>query len=266
MTDRGIEWLKSRLGEIQKQTDEYRTPNAYRDQEFARAYADSGCTQREIAEAHGCKRRVVGYRLIFGRFLEWCGTTGATLPLRTLTERRFRECWSETTGTGEEPRFAQVVPLLVDPWRTPDVAAKIAATYKKGQWFTAEEFSESEGIRLRTVKATLARMRSGKNGSCAIVDRLYKDTRQYAIGERLPVERKISLVRFSELVADLEDAVSGVESVVVGKTWVSTGPQLIECELAVLKKRLRKARQLIRDISRTAPGDVRSGQRGFSIL
>jgi hypothetical protein len=108
MTDRGIEWLKSRLGEIQKQTDEYRTKDAFRDQEFAKAYHESGCTQQEIGEAFGCKRRIVGYRLAFGRFLEWCGTTCATLPLRTLTEGRFRECWSETTGYGEEPRFRNV--------------------------------------------------------------------------------------------------------------------------------------------------------------
>jgi hypothetical protein len=88
-----------------------REAGALRDQALARLFHVSGWTQEELAKKEGVARRIVGYRLLFGRFLE-VGTTGAN-P-RNLTERRFRSYWERTDKTekNERIRFAEVARLM----------------------------------------------------------------------------------------------------------------------------------------------------------
>lgn len=272
--NRGKRWLQTRLPEIQKDTDEYRSKNAFRDQEFAKAYEESGCTQREIAEVHGCSQSTVNWRVRFGRFLRFLITSVIKVPLRTLTEGSFRRAWSETSrNAGEEPRFEQAVEILADPQKPNDVADRISSTYRKGQWFTPEEFHEASGIRLRTVKQTLRDMVIGKTGLCVLDTKLIgknvnTEIRQYRIRERIKQKQQVYLSEFVGLVADLERELKNVLGVVVGKSWVSTGPAVIESELSLMRKRLREARAFIKEKEnspRTAPGDARHGQRGIAL-
>ncbi len=145
------QWLKERLEKIKEALKTRSSDDAYRDQEFAKAYQESGLSQEEIAKVHGCSRVTICCRLRFGSFLEWLVTSGNTLPLKRLTERRFRRYWEQTSGLGEEPRFKRVLESLLNPWRPNDVARRIVESVRKGrggQWFTPEEMAEQHGIPL----------------------------------------------------------------------------------------------------------------------
>ncbi len=86
--------------------------SAYRDQEMARLFNESGWTQERIAEKVGKSRSWVTLRLTLGRFLSLV-TTGHQnqKPPGNLTERRFRSLYRQTKGS-ESARFQAVADML----------------------------------------------------------------------------------------------------------------------------------------------------------
>src|SRR5262245_10765316 len=72
--------------------------DAYRDQEVARLFVESGWTQASIARRMGRAQSLVAQRLLFGRFLAWFAIItdrdNSFSPPKPLTEWRFRDNWS----------------------------------------------------------------------------------------------------------------------------------------------------------------------------
>jgi transcriptional regulator with XRE-family HTH domain len=87
---------------------DYQAPN---DQAVAQLFADSGWTQKEIADHLGLSQPYVSQLLIFGRFIKF---TAAAIKLMTLAEWKFRKAWEKTTSQPTEVKRFQMVERLLD--------------------------------------------------------------------------------------------------------------------------------------------------------
>jgi hypothetical protein len=113
------------------------------EQELARLAARSGWTQEELAGKLGKSARWIGYRLAFGRFLEFSTNVLKTeIPLFSLSEGRFRDLFAKTDQTQTEAgRFQDVLDQLAASIgvRSPSrdlksIRTDIIAKFADGKW------------------------------------------------------------------------------------------------------------------------------------
>ena len=196
---------------------------AYRDQELAKLFYDSGWTQQELADKEGKSKKWVDFRTRFGRFINWAniakGTTGTfrqVLPTN-FTERSFRALWEQTSGTKEDARFRKVLNMIKEgeSYYTPreKTRIKIVDACSDGELRSIEEITKEAGV--TTVEQTQGAIgRLLQAGLCVKVD-----TGQ---GSRYAIRKG------------------------EGRSSIDT---------AVLKHAIKRAQALIRSIIKSATGD-----------
>lgn len=119
---------------------------------MARLFGECGWTQEKIAARMGKRQDWVSRRLLYGRFLK---NMSADIFPSNLTERRFRDYWSRTTGK-EAERFAQVLRTLET-----GIPTGIAACHEK-PGVRAAVMSESDfDQKLRHIEDQYAARRAG---------------------------------------------------------------------------------------------------------
>ena len=128
---------------------------AYRDQEMAKLFIDSGWTQQQIAErvsrvtGKPIQQQYVSYRINFGLFLEFTTTGGKAEIATNLTERRFRDLYRRSEGK-QETRFAQVlhslehsIPQSIDAMRNkPGLRNAVIERLSDRQWYTVKQLAQ----------------------------------------------------------------------------------------------------------------------------
>jgi|SRR5215475_1435956 len=122
---------------------------AKRDQALAELFHRSGWTQERLAQKEGKAQSWVAQRLRFGRFLNFITTVinEDVLP-RNLTERRFRQFWSEQEkhGGNDRQRFQATLDAIRSSAITPsnagvnnNIAKRIIEAYADGKWHDEEK-------------------------------------------------------------------------------------------------------------------------------
>ena len=212
---------------------------AYRDQEIARLFIESGWTQDRIAKRMGRSQSWVGYRLVFGRFLQFTTTGGIfKKPPKNLTERRFRSYFEQTDKTAKEQhRFAAVLKLMEEAFelhapRTPSrVGHDIRREFANGKWIKPETMAEKLDAPPDQVIGVLERMRINGAHQCHAERRTAGKATEYRVikgsGKRIDVETL--RVEVSPIIKQLE---------VEGKKNMATFSPLTVLDCAHKLKRL----------------------------
>ena len=152
-----VKHIEEQAGEMQARVQ------AYRDQEIARLFVQSGWTQERIAEQMGKSQQWVSYRLVFGQFLQFTTDRGKwTKAPKNLTEWRFRGYFEQTDKDAKEPRrFAEVIRLMENDFavattRPPAwVGDRIAAEFADREWRHPEAIAEMIGAPVEQVVSVL---------------------------------------------------------------------------------------------------------------
>jgi hypothetical protein len=132
------------------------------EQELCLLFARSGWTQAELAAKEGKSQKWVSTQLLFGRFLANIpmGISPGLVP-KDLTERRFRNCWGQTSGANERQRFAKVMQLLQeekDVKIRPTICKDLIEAFGDGRWHPIEEMATKFDVDTEYVASTLVNM------------------------------------------------------------------------------------------------------------
>lgn len=129
-----------------------------RAQAFARLYAQSGWTERALAEVEKMSQSKMHCWLVFGRFLITnCNQSS------TCSEGRFRALWARTDKTATEAaRFAAVEELLQeDTTDNPSIKGfgkKMIAQFADGKWHRLPEIAEAMKVDIALIQPVLDRI------------------------------------------------------------------------------------------------------------
>ena len=189
----------ARLKHIEEQYQARREgADAYRDQEMARLFEESGWTQEQIAGRMGKRQVWVSQRLCFGRFLSFIASGDNPDLAVNLTERRFREHWKRSRGH-ERERFAAVahalehgIPhgheaLLVKP----EVGGAVLECLADGKWYTVEQITATAeetlpGLTADQVRNSITNLRRHPPEGKRLQSKLIGKKAQYRLARALP--------------------------------------------------------------------------------
>src|SRR5262249_24824395 len=137
---------------------------AKRNQALAALFYRSCWTQEQLANKEGKSPQHIAQSLRFGRFLSFSTTVENTQTLpNNLSERRFRDYWSRTSGSNERQRFDAVLKLMTNetklarkPRKTiwPDIVQR----FGDGRWHSASEMADAVGTFVERISDTLETM------------------------------------------------------------------------------------------------------------
>ena len=207
--------FEARLKHIEEQAGAMQARvNAYRDQEIARLFVQSGWTQERIAQRMGKSQQHISRLLLFGRFLvftpSWCNPMK---PPKNLTEGRFRGYFERTDKTAKEPRrFAEVLRMMEDAFelhspRTPSsVGKRIASEFATGKWLEPEAIAEAIEAPVKQVVGVLEGMRQFGSHNCHAERRAAGKGVQYRVvrGGGKKIDLETLRVEVSPIIKQLE--------------------------------------------------------------
>jgi len=180
------------------------------EQDLALLFARSGWTQEKIAKKEGKGQQWISRRLIFGRFLTFTPTgVNAENLFANLTERRFRELWSETDQNegNERIRFQQVMKLIeerisiVKP-RVKPFGHEIKQKFGDGKWHGLDEIVAELGHDERDVAATLKGMQGNQNYKVQ-VETMLRGREQRPHFKIYPLEKSVGSIELAEKLGPL---------------------------------------------------------------
>ena len=120
-------------------------------QALAKLYAESGWTERALAEIEGMSKSRINQQLIFGRFLLFLPTIGGQdYPYR---ERTFRVAWRQTNPTqSDTARFQAMLDRVATEQHLPaarpgthQLPKQILAQFADGKWHPVATIAEAVG-------------------------------------------------------------------------------------------------------------------------
>ena len=207
--------FEARLKHIEEQAGAMQARvNAYRDQEIARLFVQSGWTQERIAQRMGKSQQHISRLLLFGRFLvftpSWCNPMK---PPKNLTEGRFRGYFERTDKTAKEPRrFAEVLRLMEEAFtlRRPlpprCVGKQVAADFADGKWRAPEAIAETIGASVDNVVAVLDGIKQYGSHNCHAERRAAGKGVQYRVvrGGGKKIDLETLRVEVSPIIKQLE--------------------------------------------------------------
>ena len=136
-------------------------------QGFARLYARSEWTQRQLAQAEQISQQRVTQLLNFGRFLLFLTTTGS--QIKEPGERQYRTLWvSSDKNHAESARFESILTQLDQQHGQQEpahnrhavrrVSTQIIERFADGKWHQMREIAQTVEAESATVKTILDRM------------------------------------------------------------------------------------------------------------
>ena len=166
--DARLKHIEEQAGAMQARVD------AYRDQEIARLFVQSGWTQERIAQRMGKSQQHISRLLLFGRFLVFMPTGHKPMnPPKNLTERLFRGYFERTEKHPKEARrFAEVLRMMEDEFAmtttraTARVAKAVADDFGDGKWRTPETIAEGIDATTEDVVTVLESMKKSGVHKC----------------------------------------------------------------------------------------------------